>query len=138
MAFGFPFAYYEEDLYLVGDRTTARRTIVETLQTIGWKYEATAPDEFRIAFPLSGLTFGERLVISFLENGMLNVKSTSAFGIFDWGRNKAHVREFTSRFPIREIANTKIAFQKQEELNESASSPVERMLAEKENTDSRT
>lgn len=129
MAFGFP-ASYKEVLKAFGTRNDCRAAVAGVLESLGWDYERSGPDLFTSDRPMNPSSLGERLAIWITDEGKVEIESTCMFfQIFDWGRNKQNVRQFSQLFEIRNIREAVVAGNEPKYVNESGSTPVGRMIS---------
>jgi hypothetical protein len=95
MAFGFPANFTES-------RKTTHRyyeltsTVKSTLARLGWQYRSLSSDEFEVHISINVTSWGEKMKIEILQDGVIKVESKCAypFQCFDWGKNKKNVQIF--------------------------------------------
>ena len=95
MAFGFP-AYHTENYSLNDGPSNLRATVKLALNAVSWSIRKESPDTIVASTSLSLLSWGERVIITFLSDGSIAVTSECTWPIqcFDWGKNKANIKKF--------------------------------------------
>ncbi len=134
MAFGFP-AYAIDNQNLSADCTTLRSAVRDALSALGWNYEATDSNTFIAQIPLSLFSWGERLTVSFTEDGTIKAKSEGilATQFIDWGKNKRNIKMFFSQLAQTAPSLFSLDSYKPPVLfDESGRTPVEKVLREDE------
>jgi hypothetical protein len=129
MAFGFP-ASYEVKHDLVGSRQTARDAVVYAFELVGWDYAMIDPYHFRARVRMTGMSYGEIVIVSLAVPGSLKIISAGRWPlqVFDWGKNKRNVKQFLVYFSAKEIRDCKMGSKEPEYLDEAGNTPVDRML----------
>jgi hypothetical protein len=135
MAFGFPFASCKEQIETIGDRRTVRESVESTFETLGWSYDLNGTDEYAVRMGLSWGSWGETLTVTVLEGGgVVTSRCVYPLQLFDWRKNKSNVKEFTSRFSIREVRKAKTDYNQPEYLDDKGHTPVDRVIQEGDET----
>ena len=94
MAFGFP-AYHTENYSLNDGPSNLRATVKLALNAVSWSIRKESPDTIVASTSLSLLSWGERVIITFLSDESIAVTSECTWPIqcFDWGKNKANIKK---------------------------------------------
>ena len=95
MAFGFP-AYHTENYTLNDGPSNLRASVKSALNAVSWSIRKESPDTIVASTSLSLLSWGERVIITFLSDESITVTSKCTWPIqcFDWGKNKANIKKF--------------------------------------------
>ena len=103
MAFGFP-AYHTENYSLSDSPSDLRAAVRSALNEVSWSIKKVSPDTIVASTSLSLLSWGEKVIITFLSDDSIAVTSKCAFPgqCLDWGKNKANIKKF-----IAELKNHK-------------------------------
>lgn len=103
MSFGFP-AYHESSKAYNVEAYELRKMIETVLAEFGWRLEIDTISNITALVPISGSSWGEKLIISFGENGVLNVRSEGLLPMqcIDWGKNRRNVVRFLDRLSMLE------------------------------------
>ena len=94
MAFGFP-AYHTENYTLNDGTSNLRASVKSALKAVSWSIRKESPDTIVASTSLSLLSWGERVIITFLSDESITVTSKCTWPIqcFDWGKNKANIKK---------------------------------------------
>ncbi len=129
MAIGFPAAYTTE-IERLGSIDSAKESAIYILNLFGWNPEIKGQYFITAQVPLSGMSWGEIITISFELSGVVRVQSRGKypFQVFDLGRNRANVNNFISLFNAKDIRNAKLPSPDPIHHDLTGRSPVERAL----------
>lgn len=130
MSFGFPARFVESRTYHLQDEELAAIVKV-ALDDLGWRYQVVSRTEFLSRTPLMFLgSWGQRLKVEILLDGVVAVESKSIWPGFDSGRNKSNVQTFFARFEHAERMYRLVETPREPPLAFDADglSPVGRML----------
>jgi acetamidase/formamidase len=102
MAFGFP-AYHTERYTGAGNAEDMRAAARSTLKELAWAIRDERSDGITASASISLMSWGERIVVTFLPDGSISVTSKCAWPLqcVDWGKNKTNVRKFMSEIRKR-------------------------------------
>jgi len=134
MAFGFP-AYAIDNQNLNAGSATLRSAVRDTLAALGWSYEALGSNTIIARIPMSLFSWGEKLTVSFTEDGEIKVKSEGIFPLqcIDWGKNKRNIKMFFSQLAQTTPSLLFLDSYKSPVLfDETGMTPVEKVLREYE------
>ncbi len=97
MAFGFP-AYHSEIFSPGGNGVDLRAAVKEALAALCWPVKQESPDAIVAIIGLSFWSWGEKVIIRFLPDHILALRSECIFPLqsIDWGKNKKNIRRFQS------------------------------------------
>jgi hypothetical protein len=127
---GFPAKYqtvYQSGLGAHG----AQRIIAEAFEQLGWKYSVTEQGVFRGRVPLSGLSWGETVIVRILEGNVIQVESRCGFQMIDWGKNKSNVTRFIGKLQQAEIRYASLGpGSADQEFEIDSSSRLEKLFAD--------
>ena len=140
MSFGFP-AYHVENIQYKSDFSTKKiiDSIKNTIQTRSFILENNTDRIVYAKTQISGLSWGEKIIIKINEDNSLNIKSKCSFPMqcFDWGKNKENVNGFIAVFNNLidkvELKNAlenveSVVEEKVKESNESGESPKDKLI----------
>jgi hypothetical protein len=87
MAFGFP-AYHTENYSLSDSPSDLRAAVRSALNEVSWSIKKVSPDTIVASTSLSLLSWGEKVIITFLSDDSIAVTSKCAFPgqCLDWGK----------------------------------------------------
>ena len=130
MSLGFPAHFGECRTYYLQDQELV--TIVrEALDDLRWHYQVVSRTEVVARTPFLFLgSWGERLKIEILLDGVVSIESRSIWPGFDGGRNKRNVHTLFTRFEHAERMYRLVETPQEPPLafDKDGLSPVERML----------
>ena len=140
MSFGFP-AYHVENIQYKSEFSTEKIIdfIKNTIQTRSFILENNTDRIVYAKTQISGLSWGEKIIIKKNEDNSLNIKSKCSFPMqcFDWGKNKENVNGFIAVFNNLidkvELKNAlenveSVVEEKVKESNESGESPKDKLI----------
>lgn len=95
MAFGFP-AYHTEHYSPGTAKAKMQEAIRSTVESLEWKIRIDDVDGFEVSTGVNFRSWGEKVVIDFMEDHSISVTSKCALPTqcIDWGKNKANVNKF--------------------------------------------
>jgi hypothetical protein len=132
MAAGFPARFAESRTYQLQDEELSS-LVREAFDDLGWRYEIVSRTEFRARTPFMFLgSWGERLKVEILLDGLVSVESKSIWPGFDSGTNKRNVQMFFARFEHAEHMYRLVETPRKPPLafDIDGLTPVERMLVD--------
>lgn len=132
MSFGFPAHFAESRTYHLLEEELASLIRV-ALDDLGWRYEVISRTEVLARTPFMFLgSWGERLKVEILLDGVVAIDSKSIWPGFDSGRNKRNVQRFFAQFEHAERMYRLVETPAEPPLAFDAEglSPVDRMLLE--------
>lgn len=93
MSFGFP-AHFTETRCFPIQRHEFVQIVSEILESLEWDFTEISVEEFYATNEINALSWGEKININLLQNGMISVKSKCVYPLqlFDWGKNKRNVQ----------------------------------------------
>jgi hypothetical protein len=98
MSFGCPAHFGESRTYHLQDEELAS-LVRAALDDLGWRCQVASRTEFLARTPFMFLgSWGERLKVEILLDGVVAIESRSIWPGFDSGRNKRNVQTFFVRF----------------------------------------
>lgn len=130
MTFGLPAHFAESRIYHLQDEELAS-LVRAALDDLGWRYRVVSRTEFLARTPFMFLgSWGERLKVEILLDGLVAIESSSIWPGFDSGRNKRNVQTFFARFEHAERMYRLVETPKEPPLAFDADglSPLERIL----------
>jgi len=94
MAFGFP-AYHSEEFDELDSGVDVRHLVKQAIRSLGWSIREETDEAITVLICTNWLSWGERVVVSFMPGGGLWVTSQCILPTqcLDWGKNKANVRQ---------------------------------------------
>ncbi|HEX8289643.1 MAG TPA: hypothetical protein VF556_16790 [Pyrinomonadaceae bacterium] len=134
MAFGFP-AYAIDNQNLNVDSATLRSAVRDAFSALGWSYETIDSNTFIARIPFSFFSWGERLTISFTEDGAIEAKSEGilATQCIDWGKNKRNIKMFFSQLAqTTPLLFSLDSYKSLALFDETGTTPVEKVFREYE------
>jgi hypothetical protein len=132
MPFGFPAHFTESRIYHLQDEELAS-LVRAALDDLGWRCQVVSRTEFLARTPFMFLgSWGERLKVEILLDGVVAIESRSIWPGFDSGRNKRNVETFFARFEHAERMYRLVETPKEPPLAFDADglSPLGRMLVD--------
>ena len=132
MAFGFP-AYAIEIQSLGAEFHILRSSVCDALSELGWSYEIIDSNTIIARIPISLFSWGEKLTVSFIEDGRIKVKSEGVLRsqCIDWGKNKKNIKLFFSQLHLTISSPFSLNANKSQNMfDESEMTPVEKVLRE--------
>jgi hypothetical protein len=102
MAFGFP-AHHTERYTGTGKAEDVRAAVRSTLNELTWSIRDERSDAITATASISQMSWGDRIVVNFLPDGLISVTSKCAYPLqcIDWGKNETNVRRFMSEIMKR-------------------------------------
>jgi hypothetical protein len=134
MATGFPARFAESRTYQLQDEELSS-LVKEAFDDLRWRYEIVSRTEIRARTPFMFLgSWGERLKVEILLDGLVTVESKSIWPGFDSGTNKRNVQTFFARFEHAEHMYRLVETPRKAPLafDTNGLTPVERMLNDSE------
>lgn len=101
MSFGFP-AYFTESKRIQIQRHEFNQIVKDVLEVLSWNFTEISMEEFNAEIKMNALSWGEKIKIKFLNDGMILAESKCVypFQCLDWGKNKSNVRTFFSKLNL--------------------------------------